>query len=401
MVVPPIERPRRLLGRLPDGLLSVLGLWVLIRVALGLVALFWLGTEQLPGPCHFELALDGWTTFPPLDAHGWAFSLVGVWQRWDACWYTKIAAHGYEPGTSSTAFYPLLPALMRAVGPLTGGDLALAGLLINAAAAIAALYGLWRLVAEDFDIVVADRTVLYLAVFPAAFFLFAPFTEALFLAGAVWCLLAARRRTWLLAALAAALAALARPLGVLLVVPLAWEAWLDWRQQGQGPWDWGRRLAPVACLAAPLAATALFTVWATFQVGQSPLDAQSLWGGQDLHAPWETVAVAIQWSIDKTDAIEALNVIGLLGFAALLVLGLRRLPLSYSLLVLPQLLLVSMRLQPTPLTSTTRYLLVLFPSFVVLALIGERRTFHRVWLVASTLGLATLTALFLRGDFVA
>jgi hypothetical protein len=401
MVVPPIDRPRRLLGRLPDGLLGVLGLWVLIRVTLSLVALFWLGTEQMPGPCHFELALDGWTTFPPLDAHGWAFSLVGVWQRWDACWYTKIAAHGYEPGTSSTAFYPLLPALMRAVGPLTGGDPALAGLLINAAAAIAALYGLWRLVSEDFDAEVADRAVLYLAVFPAAFFLFAPFTEALFLAGAVWALLAARRRTWLLAALAAALAALARPLGVLLVVPLAWEAWLDWRAQGQGPWDWSRRLAPAASLAAPLAATAIFMVWATFQVGQSPLDAQSLWGGQDLHAPWETVAVAIQWSIDKADAIEAVNVVGLLGFAALLVLGLRRLPLSYSLLVLPQLLLVSMRLQPTPLTSTTRYLLVLFPSFVVLALIGEHRTFNRVWLVASTLGLATLTALFIRGDFVA
>jgi hypothetical protein len=401
MIVPPIDRPRRLLGRLPDGLLGVLGLWVLIRVTLSLVALFWLGTEQMPGPCHFELALDGWTTFPPLDARGWAFSLVGVWQRWDACWYTKIAAHGYEPGTSSTAFYPLLPALMRAVGPWTGGDPALAGLLINAAAAIAALYGLWRLVSEDFDAEVADRAVLYLAVFPAAFFLFAPFTEALFLAGAVWALLAARRRTWLLAALAAALAALARPLGVLLVVPLAWEAWLDWRAQGQGPWDWSRRLAPAASLAAPLAATAIFMVWATFQVGQSPLDAQSLWGGQDLHAPWETVAVAIQWSIDKADAIEAVNVVGLLGFAALLVLGLRRLPLSYSLLVLPQLLLVSMRLQPTPLTSTTRYLLVLFPSFVVLALIGEHRTFNRVWLVASTLGLATLTALFIRGDFVA
>lgn len=404
MVLPEGLTPRtlvaRLAGRLPVGLAGVIGLWLVLRVGLSLLGLLWAGTEALPGPCHFELARDGWTTFPPLDDQGWAFPLVGLWQRWDACWYTKIAAHGYEAGTSSTAFFPLLPALMRAVGVLTGGDLALAGLLINAVAGVAALYGLRQLVAADFGPAMADRTVLYLATFPAAFFLLAPFTEALFLAGSVWALLAARRREWGLAGLAAILAALARPLGAFLVLPLAWEAWTAWRElrPARGPCP-----SPSAALAvvAPIVATGLFIGWAAVHVGQSPLAAQSLWGGQDLHAPWETLAAAVQWAVDKTDAIEAVNALGLAGFAVLFLAGLRWLPASYSLLVLPQLALVAMRLQPTPLTSTTRYLLVLFPCFVVLAWLGQRRGFHRTWLFISVLGLATLAGLFIRGDFVA
>ncbi|MGH2466304.1 MAG: hypothetical protein ACRDGL_01005 [Candidatus Limnocylindrales bacterium] len=302
MVLPEGLTPRTLVARLADhlpaGLVGVIGLWLVLRVGLSLLGLLWAGTETLPGPCHFELALDGWTTFPPLDDKGWAFSLVGLWQRWDACWYTKIAAHGYEAGTSSTAFYPLLPALMRAVGAVTGGDLALAGLLINAVAGVAALYGLHQLVATDFGPAMADRTVLYLAIFPAAFFLLAPFTEALFLAGSVWALLAARRREWGLAGLAAVLAALARPLGAFLVLPLAWEAWSAWREQrvASGPWPG----PPAAALAvvAPLVATGLFVGWAAVHVGQSPFAAQSLWGGQDLHAPWETLAAAVQWAVD-------------------------------------------------------------------------------------------------------
>ena len=405
MGLPAGRVPRTLRGwsadRLPAGLLGVLGLWLAVRLGLSLVGLVWAGTERLPGPCHFELALDGWTTFPPLDDHGWAFPLVGLWQRWDACWYTKIAAHGYEPGTSSTAFYPLLPALMRGVGVLTGGDVALAGLLINAVATVAGFIGLRQLVSEDFGPHLADRTVSYVAIFPAAFFLFAPFSEALFLAGSVWSLLGARRRDWRLAGAAAALAALARPLGAFLVLPLAWEAWSAWRERPRRGPRW--RLLPGAVLGtvAPAIAAGLFAIWTVVHVGQSPLAAQSLWGGQDLHAPWDTLGAAVSWAIDKGDAIEGLNAVALVGFAVLFLAGLRWLPASYSLLVLPQLALVSMRLQPTPLTSTTRYVLVLFPCFVVLAWLGERRGFHRAWLILSLLGLATLTGLFVRGDFVA
>ena len=75
--------------------------------------------------------------------------------------------------------------------------------------------------------------------------------------------------------------------------------------------------------------------------------------------------------------------------------------MTYSLYAWPPLLLIATRIQPTPLTSTTRYILVLFPVFVVAVLLTERPWLRQAWLIVSTLLLGTLTTIFLQGDFVA
>ena len=394
-----------MIRRLPEGLVDASWLWLVLRVSLGLFAAVLFVKGGLPGPCHFELARDGWTTFPPLDDSGLSFPLVGVWQRWDACWYSKIALHGYEPGISSTAFFPLLPALMRAGSAFTGGDVALAGLLANAIALIVALTGLRQLVRADVDADVADRTILYVAIFPAAFFLFAPFTEAAFLACAVWAIHAARRRDWALAAVAGLLGALTRTQGLLLVLPIGWEAaaaclerWRSWRTGESRPQigDAG----PIVATMAPILAFAGYVWYTSAFVGQTPFDAQALWGN-DLHLPWETIIAAWNWALERPDVVEMVNLVALVLFGYLFFAGVWRLPASYSLYVLPQLALVSMRLQPTPLTSTTRYMLVLFPAFVVLAMAGRSRRIHTGWVVLSLLFLGLLTSMFLQGDFVA
>ena len=93
--------------------------------------------------------------------------------------------------------------------------------------------------------------------------------------------------------------------------------------------------------------------------------------------------------------------LALLGAAVLLVVGARRMPITYSLYAWPPLLLVATRIQPTPLTSTTRYVLVLFPVFVVAALLTDAPWLLRAWLVISLLFLGALATLFLQGDFVA
>ena len=74
------------------------------------------------------------------------------------------------------AFYPLYPLLMRAASLPLADNLTLGGLAVSGAAYIAAMTGLYRLVRDDFDDPVARRAILYLSIFPIAFFLFAPFT---------------------------------------------------------------------------------------------------------------------------------------------------------------------------------------------------------------------------------
>ncbi len=392
---------------------------VVVRVALSVLAIFVVAGGGVPGPCHFELARNGWTTTPPLEANGPAFLLAGVWQRWDACWYAKVATYGYEAGTNSVTFFPLLPALMAAGGAILG-SVTVAGLVVGFGTSILGLAVIHRLVARDLGRSVASRTILYLLVFPSGFFLLAPFTEAPFLAASAAAFWGARTGRWGLALGAALLAGLTRAPGVLLAVPLAWEAgrttraWLGSRLERPGAVDpeaavelvseAPRGLAvATAWLAAvaPVVAFGAFVLWSAAATGLSPLESQDAWGGRDFHAPWEVLAASLSWAVEKGDPVQALNAAALVGFGVVTLLGARRLPASYTLYAASQLLLLSIRLQPTPLTSTTRYLLVLFPVFVVLATFGRRRWFDRAWLVASSIGLAILAVGFVRGQFIA
>ncbi len=384
---------------------DAIGLFLSLRLVFGLFAIYlwWQGT--LAGPCHFELARNGWTTVPPLADQGAAFPLVGVWQRWDACWYTKIATYGYEPGQNSVSFFPLFPVLTGLTGRILLGAMALGGLVVAGAAYVLAMTGLRRLVALDFDDDVALTTVVAISIFPTAFFFFAPFTESLFLAAAVWAILAARQRLWAIAAIAGLLAALTRTQGVFLVLPLAWEAAMAWRETG---WRIGDRwrppagpvLWPVLAALAPMVGFVAFLVFSAAVVGQIPLDTAEAWGGTNFHPPWEVIDASLRWAIQHHDPLQAFNLAVLFVFALVTLLGLRQVPFAYSLFAIPQIVLIGTRIQPIPLTSTGRYLLVVFPVFVLLALVPGR-WLRFAWAVASVMFLALLLAAFMRGDFVA
>jgi hypothetical protein len=393
--------------RLPGGFGDAVSLFVAMRVALGLAVIYLWWRGGLPGPCHYELARDNWLTIPPLADQGPAFPLVGVWQRWDACWYSKIATFGYEPTELSVNFWPLFPLFTRAVGSVIGSaQIALAGLIVSAITYIAAMVGLYRLVARDVDAETARRTMLFITIFPSAFFLFAPFTEALFLSLAVWAMVGARERIWWLAALAGFLAALTRIQGVFLVFPLGWEA-LAAAGLLRRPWPpaietIARRplLTGLASTIGPALGFLGFLAYSAVTVGQTPLDTQEAWGGKDFFPPWAVVDAAWRWAVERADPLQALNLALLIVFGILLIVGARRLPFSYTLYALPQYLLLATRIQPTPLTATNRYLLVIFPAFVVLALIpwqGVRLT----WAITSLLLLGILLVEFQTGTFVA
>lgn len=402
----PVSGVRAALG---DGLgqafRDAIGLFLSLRLIFGLFAIYlwWQGT--LAGPCHFEVARNGWATIPPLANEGAGFPLVGVWQRWDACWYTKIATYGYETGQNSVSFFPLFPILTGLAGRILLGAMALGGLVVAGAAYVLAMTGLRRLVALDFGDDVALTTVVAISIFPTAFFFFAPFTESLFLAAAVWAILAARQRLWLIAAIAGLLAALTRIQGLFLVLPLGWEAVMTWRDAGwgmAGRWrpPTGIVLWPTLAALTPLVGFMAFLVFSATVAGQTPLDAQEAWGGTNFHPPWEVIDASWRWAIQHHDPLQALNLAMLVLFALVTLVGLRQVPVAYSLFAIPQIALVGTRIQPIPLTSTGRYLLVVFPVFVILALVPGR-WLRFGWAVASTMLLALLLATYLRGDFVA
>ena len=152
--------------------------------------------------------------------------------------------------------------------------------------------------------------------------------------------------------------------------------------------------------AALVSSQVSFIAYTAAIAGQTPLDTQDAWGGKEFFPPWEVVDAAWRWTIERADPLQGLNLILLVLFGALLVIALRRLPFAYSLFALPQFVLLATRIQPTPLTSTNRYLLAIFPAFVVLALIPWRRV-RIAWAITSLLFLAILLREFQAGTFVA
>jgi hypothetical protein len=94
------------------------------------------------------------------------------------------------------------------------------------------------------------------------------------------------------------------------------------------------------------------------------------------------------------------NIVRLVLFRASLVVVLLRRPVSYFLGALPQVVLLAPRLPAAPVTSTARYLLVVFPVFVVLAMIPWQRV-RIAWAIVSTMFLAVLVVEFQLGTYVA
>ncbi len=182
-----------------------------LRVAL----LPWLALHAVLGASLLVvLALEG-GRFPAAGDGPGARGLFA----WDGGWYRGIATSGYD-GVSPEArrFFPLLPLLGRAVGWLVGDTLGLwmvaSGCALLYLAAVAVLAS--RLLPGPDAAVRATWTA---ALIPGSTALVLPYTEALAgLLTVAFFLLLERRRAGP-ALMVGALAALARPTGILLVVP--------------------------------------------------------------------------------------------------------------------------------------------------------------------------------------
>ncbi|MGH2516544.1 MAG: mannosyltransferase family protein, partial [Ktedonobacterales bacterium] len=189
--------------------LQAAGLWLVTRLTLVLFTCF--AATMAP-----YRAQANRLSFDPHD-------LALLWERWDAQWYLGVAQHGYT-SAQSAAFFPLYPLLIRVVETIIGPHWLAAALLASNLGALGAFVGLGLLAARESGTGrAAPETIRVFAAYPLAFFLAAPYTEGVFLALAVFGLLAMRQGRWRWATLCAALAMLTRPTGIILLPPLLFE----------------------------------------------------------------------------------------------------------------------------------------------------------------------------------
>jgi hypothetical protein len=110
--------------------------------------------------------------------------------------------------------------VIRFFSTVISSNALLSGLILANALGILALAFLHQFVAARWGVLTADRTVILLLAFPGALFLAFPYTEPLFLLLTVLSVLALSRNNYAGAGIAAFLATLTRPTGVLCTLPM-------------------------------------------------------------------------------------------------------------------------------------------------------------------------------------
>jgi hypothetical protein len=337
--------------------------------------------------------------------------LVEPFRNWDGTWYRLVALNGYDPGNSDfvakAAFWPLYPWLMKLGHEITGLSPESVGYIISNLSFLGALIVLFRLVSLDFGSDIARATLVGLAVFPTTLFFTAVYTESLFLLLAVGSLYAARKGDWLLAGIVGLFAALTRSAGGMLLAPLAV---LFIQQYGWQP----RRWFPNALPAALPALGPLIFGWHLDRSGSKFLDwinVQWQWNRYQ-STPWRTVDCELNGCVTYLEEyqrdqvtppadwgwirnlFENLNwghitswefrfrvgdgdvleiVTTALAFAVLII-GIKKLPLYYSAFAWPPLLVPLF--SPSTVNafmSMPRFILPLFPVFVMFAILVQEK----------------------------
>jgi mannosyltransferase PIG-V len=390
--------------------ISRLLIWV---VAVAAVLLFGLSGRA----ADFDPA--GLTT--PYGATGDA--LAAPLGRWDSVWFMAIASGGYGGGARE-AFFPLYPLLVRIVGAPLGSAL-IGGALASTALLAVALVLLHRLVSLDHGRAVARNAVLVTALFPMSFFFSAVYSESLFLALSVGAVYSARRERWAWAGALGLLAATTRSAGVLLLIPLAMIYLWD---TGRPSLRTMRPLRPDALWLA-LVPLGLVAYCGLLAIGGhdplAPFHAQEVWF-RSFAGPfggvWDGVVAGVQGvrqllsgarepvyftAAGGDPFVVARHNIELLVWLVLALAAvagvLRRLPAAYGAYVVAALALpLSYPVGPQPLMSLPRFVAVLFPLAIWLALwMTGRAARERLVVGAFAVGLAVYSAIFATWHWVA
>jgi hypothetical protein len=356
--------------------------WPIFRVVL----LLWLATR-------LGYALVSWLVAdlhlanvqPPFSG------LIMGWERWDSNWYLLISRRGYyEP--QATNFFPLFPMAISGISWVLGDGSALpyphpdrlrflVGLGLSNMALLAGLYALSRLAElerETREVGAGVAAVRAALAYPLALVWGLAYAEGFFFALAAMSLLFARQRRWPLAAGAAFLAGLTRPVALILVLPLAWE----FSRQHRWWQPWSTRLAVTCALVAGSAPAAMMLyfayVYRRFHDFLLPVHSQFLYWHHVSMAPWQALNLSLDRIIHHSPQINLLplEVTLFLLYAVLTVFCLRRLPFMHTLYMAGLLGLALIAPVPSasdPLWGTTRYLAGAIPIYLLAAAHFTRR----------------------------
>ncbi len=309
----------------------------------------------------------------------------GMFGQYDTNHYVNIAKLGYGTGTDQRVlivFFPLYPALIKLVYfpvhavllllRINGTDEYLvSALLISNASYVFAAYFLFKLVRMDYSRDVAFRAVFYFSVFPTAYFLRVAYTESLFLALAIASFYYARKNRWLPACIAAGFLTATRMTGIFVIPALILE-YLHQR-------DWNFKKIDLHALYLAIVPMGILSyLLINVLVNNDPFSflpiQKEVWN-KTIENPLKGFILALGWFGDWVKPEQRVLVAfsetgaGLLGLVLVIWLILRYRPMYASFVALSWLLATATEFW----LSIPRYLLSMFPIFIVFANWGKNK----------------------------
>lgn len=328
------------------------------------------------------------------------FPYLFSWANFDGEHYLAIAKFGYKG--LEQAFFPIFPLLVSLVKPISSGYFLLTSfaLLISNVAFLASLFALQKLITLDYKKETALWVVICLLVFPTSFFFGAVYNEGLFLLFSVLAFYFARKQKWFFASVLGGVASATRIFGLFLLPAFLIELYLQKRSWKNIGWF----------VLIPLGLSLyMFYQWLTVGDPLAFYHLQKIVGEQ--HQSGLTLLPQVYFRylkillttspdnpIFQTIILEL--IIGISFFVLPIIGFFQKIRWSYLFYALISFLTPTIQ---GSFSSVPRYVLVFFPSFLVLALILEKmpKWVKISYIFLSTAWLFIETSLYLRGYWVA
>lgn len=318
------------------------------------------------------------------------------WANFDGIHYLTIAEHGY---TNQARFFPLFPMLIKALTGISVGSQIFVGMLIVTLSFYLALKVLQKLIELDFSKEISMKTILFLLIFPASFFFVSVYSESLFLLLTLLAFYFARKKMWLLSIVCAMFVMATRFVGVAILPALIYEFV---KKEGINI----KKLPLFLFIPLGLVLYSIFNYyqWGSFfyfitaqgELGNSRSVSSIILFPQTIYRYIKilsTVSInSYDWAIALLELTSFLFVSLLLYFA-----WKKKIRTSYLIFALINLAIIT---STGTFSGLPRYILTIFPIFMVLSLINNK-LFKFAYVAISPILLFVLLMLFSRGYFVA
>ena len=321
---------------------------------------------------------------------------IQEWLKWDAYNYTRIAELGYggyqENGMFTTlVFFPLYSWILKAFNFVIPNIYASALVASALCFTVGACY-FYGAIALDYGKEIAKKSLIYLSVFPFAFFFGAMMPESTFFMLATACFYYTKKHKWWLVGVTGALACLSRMQGAVLMV-VAGVEWMEYYKpfvmlkEKQGKELVKNIFTKAIWIPFMLAGTCIY-FYMNYKVTGNPfkfLEYQSaIWGqraqyfGTTVSEIWNRAFGGEVTGVTRIAVWIPAIVLFILA-AVLLLYGMRRIDNKYMAFFV---VYVIMNYMPSWLMSSGRYMSVAFPMFLVLAVFSDKHKEADKWIMS-------------------